>query len=270
MADTRGSGIPAARWRNRRAAEKGRRSLCLEQGNAIFRGVNSTDASTAPNSRPAVLLVPGWDDGREQYRGLAREFARRGWICRMVDVPNPSWTAAERQAVTREDNLQDLLHAYDAFAREAAVPPDAITLVGVSYGGYLAAFASAMRPVRRLVLRAPALYRDEGWTLPKEQLDKEDLSVYRLLKLRPQDNRALAACAAFRGEVLIVESGHDDTVPHPVIENYLSAFEQARSVEAEVLEGADHALSHPDWQRDFHLRLLAWLERQDAAPAQRP
>ncbi len=233
--------------------------------------MNSPDASSAPAPRPGLLLVPGWDDGREQYRGLASELSSRGWICRMVDVPNPSWSAAQRQTVTREDNLQDLLHAYDAFACDAAVLADTITLVGVSYGGYLAAFASAMRPVRRLVLRAPALYRDEGWTLSKEQLDKEDLSVYRLLRLRPQDNRALAACSAFRGEVLIVESGHDDTVPHPVIENYRSAFEHARCIDAEVLEGADHALSHPDWQRDFRLRLLAWLTgRAGAKLTQKP
>jgi dienelactone hydrolase len=231
--------------------------------------MSSHDAFASPAPRPGVLLVPGWDDGRGPYRRLARELSSRGWICRTVDLPNPSWSAAERQTVTRADNLEDVLRAYDGLAREPAVVPEAITVVGVSYGGYLAAFASAMRPVRRLVLRAPALYRDEDWTLPKEQLDKQDLSVYRLLRLRPGDNRALAACAAFQGEVLVIESGHDDTVPHPVIENYLAAFEQARSVDAEVLEGADHALSHPDWQRDFLLRLVGWLAGR-ASRAQKP
>ena len=229
--------------------------------------MNNPHAATAPASRPAVLLVPGWDDEQQRYRALARELSTRGWICRLVDLPNPTWSAAQRKAVTRADNLEDLLRAYDALAREPGVAAEAITLVGVSYGGYLAALASAMRPVRRLVLRAPALYRDEGWTLPKEQLDKEDLSVYRLMRLRPQDNRALAACAAFRGEALIIESGHDDTVPHPVIENYLAAFAHARSIDAEVLEGADHALSHPDWERDFHLRLMAWLSVSACRPA---
>ena len=211
--------------------------------------------------------MPGWDDDRQRYHGLARELSSRGWVCRTVDLPNPSWSAAQRESASRADNLDDVLRAYDALAGEPGVLPDAITLVGVSYGGYLAAFASAMRSVRWLVLRAPALYRDEEWTLPKEQLDKQDLSVYRLMRLRPQDNRALAACAAFRGEVLVIESGHDDTVPHPVIENYLSAFARARSVDAEVLEGADHALSHPDWERDFHLRLMAWLtgRRQESS-----
>lgn len=53
-------------------------------------------------------------------------------------------------------------------------------------------------------------------------------------------------------------------MPHPVIQNYLSAFEQARFVDAELLEGPDHALSHPDWQRGFRLRLLSWLTARAA------
>lgn len=214
--------------------------------------------STRPTS-PAVLIVPGWDDDRRHYRHLANRLGALGCICRLVDLPDGSWSPAERAAVTPQDNLQGVLSAYDALAAEAMVDADRIVLVGVSYGGYLAAFACAVRPVRFLALRAPALYRDEDWATPKAQLDKQDLSIYRLMRLRPPDNRVLQACAAFRGNVLLVESGHDEIIPHPVIANYLSAFEQASTVCSEVLAGADHALSHPDWRGDFHRRLLGWL-----------
>jgi len=208
---------------------------------------------------PAVLMVPGWDDDRRHYRALASCLSELGCIFRLVDLPDESWSPAERNAVTPADNLQDVLRAYDALAAEPAVAADRIVLVGVSYGGYLAAFASAMRPTRAMALRAPALYRDEDWTIAKAKLDKEDMSIYRLMRLRPPDNRVLQACAVFRSDVLVIESGHDETIPHPVIANYMSAFEQARSVDSEVLAGADHALSHPDWQGDFHRRLLGWL-----------
>jgi hypothetical protein len=85
-----------------------------------------------------------------------------------------------------------------------------------------------MRPVRWLALRAPALYRDREWDKPKGQLSRPDLLAYRRSLVGPQDNRALAACAAFRGDVLIVESEHDQTVPHPVMENYLAAFKRVQ------------------------------------------
>ena len=44
--------------------------------------------------------------------------------------------------------------------------------VGSSYGGYLAAILTTLRPVRWLALRVPALYQDEGWDVPKKQLHK--------------------------------------------------------------------------------------------------
>jgi CheY-like chemotaxis protein len=220
-------------------------------------------ASSNPVSKPGALLVPGWDDNhRERYHALVDGLAAQGWACRLVDLPNESWSPEQRAAVTREDNLQDVLAAYDALARESGVDRAAIGLIGVSYGGYLAAFASALRPVRWLALRAPALYRDRGWSRPKEDLDKEDLAAYRLLRLRPEDNRALAACAAFRGHVMLIGSGSDDTVPSPVVENYAAAFAHARSLRMQWVEGADHALSHPDWHAEFRRCLFDWLAQR--------
>ena len=76
-------------------------------------------------------------------------------------------------------------------------------MVGSSYGGYLAAILSSLRSVRWLALRVPALYRDEDWPLPKQQLKKYGLADYRRGRVTPDENRALAACAAFKGDVLI-------------------------------------------------------------------
>ena len=43
--------------------------------------------------------------------------------------------------------------------------------------------------------------------------------------------------------MLIVESEHDDLVPHPVIQNYKTALAQAQSVTYRVISGADHGLA---------------------------
>ena len=217
----------------------------------------------AGTARPGLLLVPGWDDNhRERYRALERSADASGWACRLVDLPNAAWSPAERASVTRQDNLQDIVAAYDALAGQSGVAGDAIGLVGVSYGAYLAAFASRLRPLRWLALRAPALYRDEGWSRPKEDLDREDLATSRLLCLRPNDTHALAACAGFRGDVLLIGSANDDVIPRPVIENYAAAFGQARTLEMQMIDGADHALSHRDWHETFRGALLDWLARR--------
>ena len=171
---------------------------------------------------PGVLLVHGWGGSQEQYLARAREIAALGCICLTFDLRGHARTEPQQETVTREDNLSDVLAAYDELASHPGVDAASIAVVGSSYGGYLAAIADDDASVRWLALRVPALYKDAGWDVPKKKLHEDpDMHAYRRRRLRPQDNRALHACAAFKGDVLIIESEHDDTVPHPVIENYV-------------------------------------------------
>ncbi|MBO9642588.1 MULTISPECIES: S9 family peptidase [Pseudacidovorax] len=208
---------------------------------------------------PGVLLVHGWDGSQEQYLARAREIAALGCVCLTFDLRGHARHAAQRLDVTREDNLRDVLAAYDTLAGHPAVDPTAIAIVGSSYGGYLAALVTGLRPVRWLAMRAPALYRDEDWEVPKGQLSRSDLAAYRLTSIAPEANRALGACEAFRGDVLVVESEHDSTVPHPVIANYLGSFRAVRSVTYRVLSGADHALSKEAWRKAYGALLVTWM-----------
>jgi hypothetical protein len=208
---------------------------------------------------PGVLLVHGWDGSQEQYIARAHEIASMGCICLTFDLRGHVRHQADRDTVTREDNLRDLLAAYDALVGHPSVDPRAVAIVGSSYGGYLAAVATALRPVRWLGLRVPALYEDADWHAPKAKLDRERLRAYRMRELEPHANRALAACAAFRGDALIVESEHDDLVPHPVIQNYKKALAHAQSVTYRVIAGADHALSERDWQQSYTALLVHWM-----------
>jgi len=208
---------------------------------------------------PGVLFVHGWGGDQEQYLARARQIAALGCICLTFDLRGHAGTRRQQETVTREDNLRDVLAAYDMLADQPGIDRQAIAIVGSSYGGYLAAIASRMRPVRWLALRVPALYRDEDWALPKEELKKYGLDAYRRRSVRPDENRALGACACFEGDVLIVESEHDDIVPHPVIANYMAAFEKAHSLTYRVIEGADHGLSERSWQHAYTSLLVGWL-----------
>ena len=101
---------------------------------------------------------------------------------------------------------------------------------------------------------------DSEWTTPKTALRKtQDLDRYRRQRIAPADNHALAACAAFRGDVLIVESGRDSVIPHEVIENYREALKGSKSLTYRVLDSADHALSDPACNEAYTTLLVNWL-----------
>ncbi len=215
----------------------------------------------APSRRvPGVLFVHGWGGSQDQYIARAREVAALGCICLTFDLRGHVQTKAQKETVSREENLHDVLAAYDVLVRQRGVDPERMAVVGSSYGGYLAAILTGLRPVRWLALRVPALYKDSEWNVPKGQLKKQqDLDVYRRKPVRPHESRALRGCASFEGDVLIVESEHDNVVPHQVIVNYREACTRARSLTYRVIQGADHGLTAPECQQTYTALLVSWL-----------
>ena len=209
---------------------------------------------------PGVLFVHGWGGSQQQYLARAREIAALGCVCLTFDLGGHAGTQPKRETVSRESNLYDVLSAYDALAAHPSVDSSAIALVGSSYGGYLATILTSMRPVSWLALRVPALYIDTGWELPKLQLHQDqDLRAYRRNFVAAATNRALRACGAFKGDVLLVESEHDDLIPPEVIKSYRAAFTQARSLTYRCIAGADHGLSDETSQRVYTGHLVQWL-----------
>lgn len=213
---------------------------------------------TPPTKLPGVLFVHGWGGSQARDLARARGIAGLGCICLSFDLRGHAQTLAQQQTVTREQNLQDLLAAYDLLVQHPNIDPSAIAVVGTSYGGYLAAILTSLRPVRWLAMRVPALYRDEDWAMPKRQLDREVLNRLRRSRVSPESNRALSACAAFKGDVLIVESEQDSFVPHETIMSYRAAFQQTHSLTHRIIVGADHALSDEGCQRAYTDILVGW------------
>jgi dienelactone hydrolase len=209
---------------------------------------------------PGVLFVHGWGGSQDHDLARARDAAGLGCVCLTFDLRGHEGDVEMLERVSRQQNLEDLLAAYDWFVQQPNVDENAIAVVGISYGAYLAAILSSLRPVRWLALRTPALYKDEGWELPKRQLHQDpDLIPFRHRQVAWKDNRALRACAEFTGDALIVEAELDQIIPHQVIENYVAAFTRARSRTARVIAGADHAFSEKPVQRSYTTVLVRWL-----------
>jgi uncharacterized protein len=206
-----------------------------------------------------VLFVHGWGGDREQYLVRAREVAKLGCVALTIDLRGHGKARGVREHVTREENLADVLAGYDVLAGTKGVDADAIAIAGSSYGAYLGAIATTLRRVRWLGLRAPALYEDGNWDVPKHELDLHALRAYRRQLHGPDANRALAACARFTGDVLVVASEHDDVVPEPTTRSYVHACRHVRSLTYRLVEGADHGLSTPEAQHAYTAIVVAWM-----------
>ncbi|WP_252273324.1 alpha/beta hydrolase family protein [Pseudomonas subflava] len=208
---------------------------------------------------PGILFVHGWGGSQERDLARAKGIAGLGCVCLTFDLRGHELTRDRKQSVTREQNLTDILAAYDRLASHPATDIESIAVIGTSYGGYLSAILSTLRPVKWLALRVPALYWDEEWDAPKDSLDRQRLAEYRHTFVPPQGNRALSACSEFEGDVLLVESEHDDFVPHTTLMSYRAAFIKAHSLTHRIVDGADHSLSSDSAQRAYTTVLTTWI-----------
>jgi uncharacterized protein len=209
---------------------------------------------------PGVLFVHGWGGDQHQYVRRAGELAALGCVCVTFDLRGHAQTQAQFESVSREESMRDVLAAYDFLAAQRNVDSNSIAVVGSSYGGYLAALLTALRPVKWLALRAPALYKDSEWRLPKLQLRREQaLEEYRLQSVTPDESNALRVCREFTGDVLIVESENDTVIPRQVIVNYREACIHAKSLTYRLMEGADHGLSNEAWHGAYTALLVNWF-----------
>ncbi|MCY0853319.1 alpha/beta hydrolase family protein [Cupriavidus sp. D39] len=215
---------------------------------------------TPATKLPGVLFVHGWGGSQQQYLARARKVAGLGCVCLTFDLTGHAGTSGQYETVSRMRNLADVVAAYDVLVRQPEVDRNAISVVGSSYGGYLAAVLSTLRPLRWMALRAPALYMDAGWELPKRQLHRDqDLVAYRRQVVAADTNRALRACTTFQGDVLVIESEQDQIVPHAAVTSYVDACVQANSMTYRVIKGADHGLSDEESQRAYSSLLVNWL-----------
>src|SRR5262245_54501806 len=79
---------------------------------------------------PGVLFVHGWGGSQAQDLARARAAAGLGCVCLTFDLRGHARYEVRREMVTREENLRDLVAAYDLLAGSRGIDPASIAVVG--------------------------------------------------------------------------------------------------------------------------------------------
>jgi len=88
---------------------------------------------------------------------------------------------------------------------------EGLKLVG-TLCGYLTALLVGENDVKSLILRAPAIYKDEIF---REKIEKVYESRF-MSKDKYKESRPIKAIAQFKGSLLIIQSENDEVIPEVV------------------------------------------------------
>jgi uncharacterized protein len=211
---------------------------------------------------PALLFIHGWQSSEEGYIRRAQALLKLGFICLTINLRGHGTSDGKLEDYSRADHLNDVLAAYDVLVSQPTIDTSRIGVIGASYGGYLASLLTAEKEVRWLVMRAPALYADNDFTVPTAQLiAQEETKAFRHQEVRGEGNRALKAAQNFTGDILLIESEKDTIIPHQTILNFQHAADP-KKLTYEVIKDATHDLSTEEWKQQFIHIVVSWFAQQ--------
>jgi pimeloyl-ACP methyl ester carboxylesterase len=207
------------------------------------------DSEAASSPKPGLLFVHGFGSDQRGYQQRAEKAsAELGAACLTFDLSGHGGSDGDRDDLSRRDHLQDVLAAYDRLRSEGGVDDNRIGVCGASYGAYLACLLTSQRPVKRLLLRAPAMYDDSG--LDARRRDRCETRAGTEAPLLYQTLRD------FPGEILVLESGWDEEIPRGIIKAYLDASPRTHH---QVIPEATHGLTESAWQKTFLDTIITWF-----------
>lgn len=220
----------------------------------------------------AVLFIHGWNSKQDSFFGYASTLASKGYICMTFDMRGHGISEGDISTLTRADFLNDVLAAFDFLSHVHGVDQKNITVIGSSFGAYLATLLSSKRTCAAIGLRVPANYPDKGFdTIPHhnraksyyiDMVDSDEVKWKTTIHTY-EETVSLRAIHEFSGKILLVESEMDDLVPHEVVQSYANAVSDKDKLTYVVMKGAGHGIGKDELRKkEFENILVSWMGSQ--------
>lgn len=216
------------------------------------------------DKHPAVLFIQGWTGEKERSYQYASGLAELGFISFLFDARGHGKSEGDINKATTKEFLDDCIVAYDYLSKIGGVDSKNISAVGSSFGGYLAPLLSTKRKVKRIALRVPADYPNDAFDKSKMQTsgtDNPDVFTWRSQPRKPGETFALDAISKLAGDMLIIESEKDDTIPHQTIQNYINAVKDKNKLTHVVMKDAPHSIKEGKFRDEVEKILVEWFSR---------
>ena len=193
--------------------------------------------------RPVILVIHGWTSSMVRYPARVESLIDVGYSALLFDLRGHGESDGQLGNLSPHDHFNDCLAAYDNMIAMENADVDNISVIGSSYGGYLASLLIAKRKVHHLVLSVPALYPNSIFDNPKGLQRSEETTNYRTEFHFAKDDFALHAVNQFKGDLLFIQAEKDEILSPTVMECYKKAA-QVHYTYKEI-KGSDHAMHTP-------------------------
>lgn len=209
-------------------------------------GVRARFVDASAKTLRTVLIVHGWKSGNPfvsggTYAKIQDIVSELGFNSLLVSLSGHLPSDGDLKKVNRASHMSELKAAYAWLKQNGYIDESGPIGYGTSYGAYLISVLAGEEKFSDMVLRAPALYPDKGWSTPMARItDDSHLKDWRGIPHESRDNKALAGISRVSGQVTVFASEHDEFMPPQVAWSYWNAAHRGELV---TLHDAAHQLT---------------------------
>lgn len=196
-----------------------------------------------------VLWLQGWTSTIEGHlEGITRMAESSDVSFAMMDYAGHGGHPVALDDSTKSQQLTECLVAYDTLTKQGY---QNIIVIGGSFGGYMAALLAGKRNPAAVILRAPAVYKDEEFELPFSQTPRWGETSDEDSKLRRRVTKdspftAITAIHNYQGPVWVMEHELDTVVPKNVPTAYFEAAQQGNYIVVPNTEHSPKTMANPE------------------------
>lgn len=221
----------------------------------------AADFYETPQAKEVMLVLVGFASSKARNADFTQGIASKANVNALViDYSGHGESPFEIESTRPAQHLLEATIALDWVAE--SYPDFGITVLGTSYGGFLAAYLTRYRSFSNLILRTPAIYHPSDLFSPHADIDKLAVRNYR------KDANALAKHPlflqnpVFQGQTLIVVHEKDESVSIETTNIYRQIF----SGDEYVAQGFKHSYRDPenpqDKRVDYQNAVADWLKNK--------
>lgn len=178
------------------------------------------------NNEYCVLWVQGWSSSMDSHRdGVERMVKVSNTPFVTLDYAGHGLSKVTLDDSTRQQQHEELVVIFDELKRSGFKK---IIVIGGSFGGYMTALLTGVRPVHAAVLRCPADYPNQEMDIPyKDTLRARSEEYESYMKTEQADkemsqSRAGIALASHDGFTYVLEHEFDEVVPAKIPQHYFA------------------------------------------------
>lgn len=213
------------------------------------------------NPTEILLTIVGYSSTKARNAEFIAEISERtGMSSLALDLSGHGESPFELDDTKPAQHLLEVTAAFDWL--QSTYPKAKISVMGTSYGGYMAAWLTRFRNFEKLVLRTPALYKAEDFYSPHSLIHKSDeLVAYRKNTELIARNALFLQEPAFEGKTLLVVHGNDEDIP----EETSSLYQENFAAETYLAEGFMHGFRDPRNPQEsvetYRIAIADWLQK---------